>query len=103
MADPIELTKDHELVKVSATFGKKVQVRQFEPVDSSLSISEMCKKDEVDATYERLYNFCKERVLAKIEAELEEAKKNPVDEDPEAPTKAQEILNQAEVVEGVPF
>ena len=96
MGKPTEVTKDTELSRVSATFSKKVQVKQYEPVGGACSVTEYCKKDEKDETYDRLYEWCKERVLAKIEAELEEDKKNPVDEDPDAPTKAQKILNQAE-------
>jgi len=69
MTELIELTKDIELAKVSATFSMKKQVKQFEPVDASCSITETCKKEEVEETYERLYETCKKLVLSKIEKE----------------------------------
>lgn len=71
----VEVTKDYELVKVSATFSKKVQVAQYEPIDASCSITETCKKAEAGETYDRLYEFCKNRVTAKIEEELSEKAK----------------------------
>ena len=72
MSEPIELTKDHELAKVSATFSKKIQLKQFEPVDASCSVTETCRREEVEETYNRLYETCKKLVLSKIEKETGE-------------------------------
>lgn len=65
---PTEITLDTELVKVSATFSQKIQVKQFEPADASCSLSKYCEPDKIKETYDELFTTCKKFVEEKLSA-----------------------------------
>jgi len=84
-------------MRITASYSKKVQVAQYEPVEISCFVEEDLDEFE-DATnaeaYEYLFNFCKEQVTKRIDAELRH-----IDAKKEIKTKAQ---HQAEMDEGAP-
>lgn len=62
-----ELTGDE--VRVSASYSKKVQIKQYEPLDISCSLTEICGPKDVEKTYSRLFLTCKNFVDDRILAE----------------------------------
>jgi len=63
-----ELTGDE--VRVSASYSRKVQLKQYEPLDVSCSLTEVCGPKDVEKTYDRLFLTCKNFVDEKILMEL---------------------------------
>jgi hypothetical protein len=71
------MAKELKLVEVCASYSRKINMGNFESRDVFCSHKEECKPSEAEATYRRIFHFCK--TMADLEAEqIIEAHKEPV-------------------------
>lgn len=57
------------VAEVRASYSEKKQIKQYEPIDISCSLTETCEPDKVEETYARLFLQCREFVKSRINAE----------------------------------
>lgn len=58
------------MAEVRVSYSEKKQVKQYEPIDVSCSLTETCAPDKIEETYDRLFLMCREFVKSKIVMEI---------------------------------
>lgn len=53
-----------KITKINVWYSAKVQVRQFEPIEASMSVEvEITDKDDVDKVIQEMQNYCEKKVI----------------------------------------
>jgi len=57
-------------IKISASYNKKVQVKQYEPIEIGCFVEQDFEKnDNMEEDYRQLFDFCKEQVEKRVALE----------------------------------